>query len=229
MRKAIFTLLSIILPFSSVWSQDDCKSFLPDEGTTMVYNNYDKKGKLTGTTTTQVVSVKVKEDGTYYKVNQLVSDGKKKKNDLETQLEYKCMDNKFIIDMQSILIAEQMQSLEGGKVIVESDDMFIPSDLSPGMELNDGHIKMDVAVDYITMTITARAFYRKVEAEEEIKTPAGTFKAWKINGNIESKFGFMRVAYKTVEWYVENIGVVKSESYDNKGNMMGSTELQSMN
>ena len=67
------------------------------------------------------------------------------------------------------------------------------------------------------------------EGLEEIKTAAGDFAAWKINGNIESKFGFMRVAFKTVEWYVENVGVVKSEYYDNKGKLMGSGELQSIN
>ncbi len=229
MRKTIFLFFTAILVYGLVSAQDICKSFLPDEGTTLVYNNYDKKGKLSGTTTTEVVSVKVKDDGTHYKVNQLISDGKKKKNDMETQLKYQCIDNKFIIDMQSILINEQMQSLEGGKVVVETEDMFIPSDLESGMELNDGHIKMDVSVEYMTMTITARSFYRKVEGLEEIKTPAGDFTAWKINGNIESKFGFMRVAFKTVDWYVENVGVVKSESYDNKGKLMGSTELQSIN
>ena len=229
MRNIIFLLLTVIALHGYVSAQDICKSFLPDEGTTLVYNNYDKKGKLTSTTTTEVVSVKVRDDGIHYKVNQLVSDGKKKKNDMETQLRYKCIDNKFIIDMQSILLAEQMQSMEGGKVVVETDNMFIPSDLEAGMELNDGHIKMDVAVEYITMTITARSFYRKVEGQAEIQTPAGKFTAWKINGNIESKFGFMRVAFKTVEWYVEDVGIVKSEYYDNKGKLMGSGELQSIN
>ena len=113
-------------------------------------------------------------------------------------------------------------------MVVETEDMYIPADLAPGMELNDGHITMDASAGYVTMTITARAFYRKVEGIEEVTTPAGTFTAWQINGNIESKFGFMRVAYKTIQWYVENVGMVKSESYDNKGNLMGSTELQSL-
>ncbi|MEJ2596253.1 MAG: hypothetical protein P8100_14275 [bacterium] len=228
MNKTILSFILIFISTSLIYGQDNCKSFLPDEGTTLVYNNYDKKGKLTSTTTTEVVSVREEENGTHYKVNQLISDGKKK-NDLEMVLRYRCEDNKFIIDMQSILIAEQMQSIEGGTVVVESEEMYIPSDLKPGMELKDGSIKMDASMGYMTMPITARAFYRKVEGKEQVTTPAGTFEAWKINGNMESKVAFMRVAMKTVQWYVEDIGVVKSESYDNKGKLMGSTELQSIN
>jgi hypothetical protein len=106
--------------------------------------------------------------------------------------------------------------------------MFIPSDLEPGMELNDGFIEVMVKMDYMTTEINARAFYREVIGKEEVTTPAGTFEAWKIEGNVESKFAFMRVAFRTVEWYVENIGVVKSESYDNKGKKMGHTELKSI-
>ncbi len=227
MNKIIFSFLLIFIGTGFIYSQDDCTSFLPGEGTTLIYNNYDKKGKLTSTTTTEVVSVREEEDGTHYKVNQLISDGKEK-NDLEMVLRYRCADNKFIIDMQSILIAEQLQSIEGGTVVVETEEMYIPADLEPGMELEDGSIKMDASMGYMTIPIIARAFYRKVEGKEQVTTPAGTFDAWKINGNMESKVGFMRVAMKTVQWYVENVGIVRSESYDNKGKLIGSTELQSM-
>jgi hypothetical protein len=49
-----------------------------------------------------------------------------------------------------------------------------------------------------------------------------------MESNVESKVTFMRVALRNVEWYVRDIGVVRSESYDNKGNMVGYTELQSI-
>ena len=227
MKKTFISILVVWMTSGMLQAQEACTSFLPGEGTTMVYQNYDKKGKATSTTTTKVVAVNEEEDGTHYKVNQLISDGKKK-NDLETVMRYRCEDGKFIIDMQSILVAEQMQSIEGGTAVVETEEMFLPANLEPGMELGDGNIKLETSAGYMTMTISARAFYRKVEGREKVATISGTYDAWKISGNVESKFGFMRVAFKTIEWYVENIGMVKSESYDNKGKLIGSTELISI-
>lgn len=224
-RISYFLLFTFLAVFT--YGQDDCSLYLPEEGTTLTYRNYDKKGKLSSTTTTKVLSVKEKDDGTHYRVRQFISDGKEK-NDIDNTLEYRCEGGKFFIDMQTTLIPEQMNSMEGGTVVVESEDMFIPSKLEPGMELNDGHLKMDASVEYMTISINVRAFYRKVEAIEEITVPSGTYSAWKISGYIESKFGFMRVAFRTMEWYVQDIGIVRSESYDNKDKLLGSTELLSI-
>lgn len=223
MKRFAYILIIVFLS-GTIYSQDECNVFLPEEGATLTYRNYNKKGKLSSTTTTEVLSVKEKEDGTHYRVRQFISDGKEK-NDIDNTLEYRCDGNKFYVDMQTILIPEQMNSIEGGTVVVETEDMFFPLDLEPGMELNDGHIKMDASVEYMTVSINVRSFYRKVEAFEEIEVAAGKFMAWKISGNIESKFGFMRVAFKTVEWYVKDIGIVRSESYDNKKKLLGYTEL----
>ena len=65
------TFLHIFLfPFlftGFISAQNECISYLPDEGTTLVYNNLDKKGKISSTTTTKVVSV-VKKFGAAFVV-----------------------------------------------------------------------------------------------------------------------------------------------------------------
>jgi len=225
MKKTVFILLFSLFVINSVVSQDNCKAYLPPEGTTLVYANLNKKGKQTSTTTTKVISVKEVDGVTIYRVHQLISDGKEK-NDMENEFEYQCDGNKFIIDMETVLNAEQMKAFEGGKVVAEVENMYIPGELEEGMELNDGHIKMEVYVEPLTTKVTARAFYRKVVGKEIIETPAGTFEAWKIDGNIESKFAFMRFAFRVIEWYVPDVGVVKSETYDDRERFVGSTLLQ---
>lgn len=225
MKSFLISILFVFLFQNIIPAQEACKAYLPAEGTTLTYANFDKKGKQTSTTTTKVESVRMKDDKTIYKVHQLISDGKEK-NDMENDFEYQCDGDKFIIDMQSIINAEQMASFEGGKIIAEVDNMHIPANLEPGMELNDGNIKMDVYVEPMNLIVTARSFYRKVIALEEVTTEAGTFQAWKIDGNIESKFSFMRFAVRVIEWYVEDIGIVRSETYDDKERFVGSTELQ---
>jgi len=48
----------------------------------------------------------------------------------------------------------------------------------------------------------------RVEEEADVEVPAGKYKAWKVHLKIESG---TRHAAEGTEWYVKNIGVVKSE------------------
>lgn len=219
-------LLMLFLPFFNI-AQDICTSYLPGEGTKLTYANFDKKGKQTSTTSTKITSVKTKGDTIYFKVHQLISTGKKK-DDMETHFEYKCSGNNFYIDMNSILNQEQLQGFKDASIRVKTNSMIIPGNLEAGMELEDGEIEMTVYMSPMTTQITARTFYRKVESVEEVTTQAGTYNAYKIKGYVESKIAFMRFAFKTTEWYVPDLGVVRSESYDKKDNLMGYTELHNI-
>lgn len=224
--KTLTSLFIVILPIF-LFAQDVCNAYLPSEGTILTYANFDKKNKQTSTTTTEVRSVIAKGDTTYYRVHQLISTGKKK-DDMETDFMYKCSGNNFYVDMNSVLNQEQLKSFEDALVTVTTNQMVIPGKLEPGMELDDGEMSMTIRMDYMTTEISARTFYREVEAIEEVTTPAGTFTTYKIKGYVESKIAFMRFAFKTIEWYVHGIGAVRSETYDKKNNLMGSTELQSI-
>ena len=48
----------------------------------------------------------------------------------------------------------------------------------------------------------------RVEEEADVEVPAGKYKAWKVHLQIESG---TRHAAEGTEWYVKNVGVVKSE------------------
>lgn len=227
MRKIIIAFLFFALIPVLIHTQDACTAYLPAEGTKLTYFNFDKKGKQTSTTTTEITSVKTKGDTTYFRVHQLISTGKEKDN-MENDLEFKCAGDVFIVDMNSVLNQEMMKSYQDATLTVTKNQMIIPAKLEPGMELEDGEISMVAHIEYITTNISARTFYRKVESKEEITTSAGTFTAFKIKGYVESKIAFMRFAFKTVEWYVQDVGIVRSESYDKKDNLMGYTELQNI-
>lgn len=218
----VLFLLAVIPVFSQ--AQTCTAAFLPPQGTKLTYVNYDKKGKQASTTTTEITKVETKDTAVFYTVHQLISTGKKK-NDMENDLLFECKGNEFIIDMRSVLNPQQMEAYKDGTITVTSNNMSIPGDLKPGMKLKDGNLKMNIYMDPMSVTITARAFYRSVETKEEITTPAGTFTAYKLIEYIETKFAFMRFAYQSIKWYVPDLGIVRSESHDNKGNMIGYTEL----
>lgn len=223
-------LISMMIAFAFTLggnAQSLCTAYLPAEGTKLTYINYDKKGKETSTSTTKVTSVETRNDTTYFKVHQLISTGKEKDN-MENDLVYKCSGDVFVVDMNTFLNQEMMEAYQGSTMTVTTNHLVIPGNLEPGMELEDGEIEIVARIEPIITSISARLFYREVESVEEITVPAGTFTAYKIKGYVESKIGFMRLAYGTTEWYVPDIGVVKSETYNKKNKLMGSTELQAI-
>jgi hypothetical protein len=67
---------------------------------------------------------------------------------------------------------------------------------------------------------------RKVEILEEITTPAGKYKCAKITYDMEMKMG-MVIKLKGVEWISQKVGIVRSESYDQKGKLMSYSVLSS--
>jgi hypothetical protein len=65
---------------------------------------------------------------------------------------------------------------------------------------------------------------RKCAAIESVTTPAGTFECYKITQDVEAK-AIVKVLATDITWLAEGVGVVKSESYDKKGKLMGSSQL----
>lgn len=225
MKQFIITFsIAVFIPFN-LMAQSACSAYLPDQGTKLIYANFDKKGKKTSTSTTRVTSVNVKGDTTYFIVHQLIETGKKKE-EMESVFEYKCSGNTFFIDMNTLLNREMMDAYDDASKKVTTNHMAMPANLKPGMELEDGEIDIEVRIEYMTTNISARTFYRKVEDIEEVTTPAGTFKTYRIKGYVESQIAFVRFAFKTIEWYVKDLGIVRSEMYDKKDDLMGYSELQ---
>ena len=76
----------------------------------------------------------------------------------------------------------------------------------------------------VNMTVTTQN--RKVEAEEKITTPAGTFDCLKITYDMVSKIGFVKVQGSSVEWYSPGTGTIRSESYNKRGKLTGYSVLE---
>jgi hypothetical protein len=62
-------------------------------------------------------------------------------------------------------------------------------------------------------------------AIEDVTVPAGTFKSHKITQTVSTTVMKMNTSAKTLSWYSPGIGTVKTETYDSKNKLTGSTEL----
>jgi hypothetical protein len=78
------------------------------------------------------------------------------------------------------------------------------------------------------MTMNFKITDRKVEAIEDITTDAGTFSCYKMSQNTTMNMGFINKTFKSIDWIAENVGSVRSESYNESGKLQSYRVLKSI-
>lgn len=225
MKKSFFTL-AVILSAAIYLSAQDCKVFIPyTEGAKIVRANYNKKDKLTGKVSQEVTKVQKTDNGTTYQLKQIVTDDKGKDQTI-SELTFRCENNNFYIDMNSMMPPEQSSTYNEASMKVSMEDLEIPSNLKPGDQLKEGFINFTTADPTpMALSFKIKVFNRLVEATETITTPAGSFECIKIKEDVQTE-SIIRFTVNTVSWYAEGIGVVRSETYQ-KGDLITYSILES--
>jgi hypothetical protein len=191
-----------------------------EEGSEIEITNYDKKDKVTGSSKQKVVGKEVNDGDVILRVQSQTFD-KKGEMLMEGEFSVSCEGGKFYMDMRNFLDPQSMAAYEDMEIEVDSKDMIFPSDLSVGDELPDASITVSIKSSGVNMfTMTVWITNRKVEAREEMTTPAGTFDCFKMSYDIETKM-MVKVQSKAVQWFTEDVGMVKSESYNKNGKLVG--------
>jgi hypothetical protein len=112
-------------------------------------------------------------------------------------------------------------------VQVSGEDLVLPATLQPGQTLSGANFALQARMGEVKiMDRTFTVKDRKVEGVETVETPAGKFECYKITylTDVEGMLGKVRT-FKTVVWYAKGPGMVRNESYDDKGKMTGYTVL----
>jgi hypothetical protein len=228
MQKLSLILIIIMFLGASVNAQD-CKMFFPSEkGTEMTMKSYNGKDKLTGSTINKILDKQV--DGNKIKVifssRSLDEKGKETGNG---QMEVKCEDGVFYIDMKNFLDDQMMEAYKDMQVEIETNNaMQFPGSIDIGMPLPDANILIKISNQGIPMfTLSVNITNRKIESKETITTPAGSYECYKMSYDVETKT-MMTVKTKGIDWFTENVGTVRSESLDKNGKLMGYTVLESI-
>jgi hypothetical protein len=84
---------------------------------------------------------------------------------------------------------------------------------------------MAMKMGFVNLKMTVNLTNRKVEALEDIAVKAGNFNAFKLTGDVSGTIIGIKVNTKSVDWYAYGVGLVKSESYDKKGDLKTVMEL----
>lgn len=216
-------LLILVLSISFTLFSQNCEMFFATEkGVFTEMKSYTEKGKLTGTTRQTITDVANSEKGIIIKVLSEQLDAKDKSLGI-SELEMRCEGGIFYMDMKNFM-SQGVMGDPNAEMKVDANDLAFPSNLKVGETLPDGNITMSLAAGPIPVNMSIRIFNRKVEAIENITTPAGAFECYKMTYDMESKMG-MKITSSVKQWYAKNIGAVRTESYDKNGKLMGYSEL----
>lgn len=229
--KNFFVALCGILSFSillqsELAAQSSCESaYMPfKEDVFYELTNYDKKGRVTGINRHTISEVEPTANGykAWVSVDILDSDEKELS---KSSFAFECDGEVVRLDMNFMLDPSVSENLSGMEIEVSGDALQIPSNLTPGMELPDAQLEIKAMSGGVKiMTIRQKVTNRKVEGTETITTPAGTFECIKFSQTTEMKM-LVTKKYKTVTWFAVGVGMVKSETYDKRGKLQGSTQL----
>lgn len=221
-------LLSLLFVSLSILSFAQCEnSFFPfKEGITFEQTNFSQKDKIQGKTISKIISVANNEAT----VENKIFDSKGK---LLTEANYTiiCDGNAIKFDFESFIPEETFSQYGDAKVTVDGDFITIPNELAVGQQLEDGSGKVSVDMSAMQMNMDMKLKERKVDTKEMLTTKAGSFDCYKISQNTTVTMDMMGMKRTTetssISWFAKGVGMVKTENYDKKGDLMGYSVLTS--
>ncbi len=208
-------------PAHAALQEAQCNYYLPlVEGTGIAYEHFDRRDRLEYRQEIRIVSVASKE-GEVHATMETKHFDRRNRLQHEGTFGIICHGDVLQLDLQSLMDQAMLEAYEGMEMVFEGGEMMIPSELSVGQSLPDATLDISVRssgmqVAEMTMQITDR----QVTARENITVPAGTFEAYRIvyNTHIEMRaMGIpIRTNTQTVEYHAREVGVVRTEIYDQR-------------
>lgn len=192
---------------------------------------FDAKGDKSAVQTWVVNNVNTDDSGTRSSVTSTMVNAKGQELAKVTGT-YRCREGRLMADIRMLMpynpeAGQQAQPTATGTL--EEAYVEYPAAMTEGMQLPDAMFDVEVTTAGGPSTARMEMTNRKVVGKEKVSSDAGTWDAYKITYDSEMK---MRIAglsipmtMKTTEWFVPGFGVVKSESYNKKGKLRGTTLL----
>ena len=226
--KKLIILIALLAVAPEVIAQEECRPYLPIEvGTQWEMTNYNAKGKQQGKISYELLDMVTSGNETVFTVATKTFD--KKGTEIYTNnFTAKCVDGKFEFDMAMKMDGAAMGPFQNMDVEVDASRYSIPdADAAAGTALEDGSLRVSSTGGGIGINMTVAITDRLVEARETISTEAGEFDCLVLTQKVATKV-VINVRGASKEWYAPNIGVVRTESYNKKGKLLGYSEITSI-
>ncbi|MFN3316037.1 MAG: hypothetical protein ACK40K_04435 [Raineya sp.] len=229
MKKILF-ISYFLLKLHFVFGQNDaCNSgYFPNKaGTKFETTFYDKKDKITTVAKYEVLKIQNSGQGLEVFIKNETYD-KKEKLLVKAEYDLKCKNGMFYADARNWAVPFiSQQNSSGVEINIIGEGVPYPSTMTAGQKLPDAEmeIKSTMQGGISIMNMKIKITERVVEAIEPVTTPAGTFECVKISYLIDIKFGFVKQKSRNKEYLSKGVGIVKMESFDEKGKKISSQVL----
>ena len=226
--RIFFTLLLLVpLSYSSFGQRDN--TYLPTKRNFKIkYVSYDSKDRKEYSEIWQLVSKLKSESLIQYHVESEITTEK-------CNTFYQCFhlvsnDSNFFVGSERYLDPIKLDSYQRMVVKISSDSVAIPIKPKIGQMLPEASCKASIlrGTGSLLMSMTVLLINRKVDAIENISTPAGNFNCVKISTDKITYGGISKNKTKIFEWYALNVGLVRMEERHTKGKLISYKALESL-
>ncbi len=224
-KNILLVFISFIFT-GSVYAQEQCSTYFPfKEKTVLGYSYFDQKDKLTGKSVHTVEEITSHQDGSLSASIQIQNQDRKGNEISSASYKVLCENNTLTMDIIEVMAPNMKASLENMEIDISGDAFVLPSDLKQGQELPDVHTQIKAGTNGITIiTMAIDHTNRVVEGMEKISTEAGNFDCVKLTYNVGLNM-LISKNYRIVSWYSKDIGLIKQETYNKRGQLESKTEL----
>lgn len=229
--KRVITIITVLLFSAQFAVAQNCGQFVGAiSGKKLTYVNLDTKGNSQG----KISYTATKKNATTVVVHSEFTD-KDGKPGPSGDTEMICDGDAIKVDMKSFVPASSMKQYNNMQITGDVKYMAYPLNLSVGQKLDDCTVTLDIGNGGQSMSaMQMDIINRMVEKEENITTNAGTFDCYKITYDSTVKIKMIGIGIplhiKVAEWFSPKLGrFIKSETYDKKSKLKGSTVLDAIN
>ncbi len=222
----VFSVLFVLLLSANFSFSQNCGYYIPlKKGSGIEMQSFNPGGKLSGSYKQMIQDVTAEGDFTVAHI--FVENFDAKGNSVgKSNYNIKCNGTSVVIDAKSLLDPQTLSAYKDMEITIEAVDIEIPSSLKVGDVLKDSQVNLKASNQGMEVAgVTMKLTNRTIAAQESVTVPAGTYTCFKMTYDITMEMktmGFpMTMKMKSIDFYSENVGSVRSEQYDAKGKMLG--------
>lgn len=225
MKHYFLLLAALLFTANTALAQSSCSKYYPMiDGALLQYTSYDKKGKEEGQIDYKVTNVNGSGDNITATMVMEISD--QKGNTFSSDYDITCDGNVVRIDFKSLMNEQMLSQMGEMEMDITGTDMELPNNLSVGQELPDSNVNVKMKMSGVmNMNMDVETINRKVEKQESVTTPAGTFDCYVIYSETRTKMMMSNQTMPSRVWLAEGVGMVKQESYNKSGKLVASSVL----
>ncbi|MFN8347230.1 MAG: hypothetical protein U0X91_19665 [Spirosomataceae bacterium] len=225
--KQFISFLFVFLFIVQVQAQK-CMGLSVKAGMGFEMANFNAKDKQTGKLLYTIKDVTNDNGTTVLKMEMQTFDGKDKPQ-MTNSYQCRCKGNELMIDMTSMMAAQENPMLKDAKMTFTSNDLIYGDTYTVGAALKDASLNGEGTMGGgMNIMYSMVLKNRKVTGKESMTVPAGTFEVYKIASDmtitnktlVNLSFDFQTVSYRTPEVLWD----IKTETY-RKDKLMGYSVL----